>query len=274
MSIEYEIPDYGASFGTNGILNGLSNKFYKRNGWNVFFINILTLIRNALSGEKSKIYESLLNDIQLIKEYVDNYVDNRYAYKIIFYIPEYFKCLPTKVYREPNKSSRELLQVYLPIKRQLIQQFKLSPNNLINIDEKTFIFHNDLLTAPAIALYRKTRVLNIPVKACLISHVVLDYHIRSLFKVCNILLSYTGKVLKTNEDISMKCFKSKYIKLNEYTHYLLGDPFLVKRHLDRNKTKYLTLLATKNKWNLCPDMVIKKDLIRHGFIDKSFKFIF
>lgn len=245
-------------------------------GWDVFFINIETLIRNIKDNKNKErtndIVSAVINDMHILHNYIINFISrtrskhNTAEPIIVFYTSKYenipSKYLKDKLPAGTDERKATCRTVMDKIAKELWKDF--TGGRVLFIDNPgTHWPQKEMLTElskiePGISFRR----------AVMLSHVPLDYHLYTFFKTFHILESYTGKI-KTSKDLNLKVFKDEFIPFNKYTHILFGDGWYMKAQVkgkEKNKAKEI---AEKEHWNMLPVRNIYKSIISHNLCDAN-----
>jgi len=290
MALLEDTIDNQVSYGSNGYLDGFSNRDNLKHRWNVFLINTLTLSRNVLgfiqenrlSGGAigTDAIQKLLNrDIEMITIYIKKYIDSVVNftsapgsnYKVIFYFPDYevLRSLNPATYKEPTKTMANSLWLYNKIYNVAKNQ-NAGYNKLIKKDNLVSYTFLKPEMYSSISLFRAIlNELKFSKRPLLITHIPNDYFLGKFIPNLSYMDSFTGRVLSTKQDISEKLFKSSSIPFSKYILYLFGDKYLIKSHLPRGMKSKLTLIASTEKWNLLSDDQLKSLLIKKELIDNN-----
>lgn len=231
--------------------------------FNTFFINIATMYRNNFEPELSslEIFKKFINDISFITKYIEDFVDRGRKSTIVFYYFDYTKYIPKDRLRE-NQNVLMFKQI-----SNIITEFLPSNKpDMISAPEDDLSIYVWRITDkfPYDAL--KTMLIR-DAKVALISHIAWDFILFNSVKGA-LIESYTGNVFKSNE-INKKVFKEEFIPFNQLTYYLLGDKYLFKPILVRNKRKEFDELAQKHRFHFKTQSEIKRILIDNKVIVKE-----
>jgi hypothetical protein len=233
-------------YSTAAILDTLVNVGFK---YNIFFINLLTLIRNNLRfKEDNTLFKRVLEDCETLYNcfiYTEPYEDNRNTY-VLFYIPynyyvkEGFKENLSDLIKRSLKYSKEFYSVLEDNKivfdkhlgNNIVEYKKVPPNESI-VDFLKSSLVKEQETIGSIADHSKKY------KALMLSHISFDWFLafESGFIEFNFIESYTGKIYDIN-GLSKKLLEpklrkiypnfSEYLPFTKITHVLFGDVNLVK----------------------------------------------
>lgn len=272
--------DFGCSFGSSGLLNGLINTDNIKYQWNTFFINIITLLRNCY--EKDINYETIIDklkiDIENLNLYIDVYTNNKYPVKIYYYFPEYFKTTKTFSYKKNTKQNEIIYGFYYKLYKSTIDYSNKNTSSKLKslFDIMSYqtnhksvkTLFTDPTTQPLISLFKEGRSIK-SIRPCLISNFEIDYHLKHFFYNLSILLSFSSRVLESSKDISLKVFKLNTLRFNKYSHSLFGDSTLIKSNISRKDKKRLKEIALLENWISLTDSILFKRLIKYDFLTKE-----
>jgi hypothetical protein len=267
------------SYGTSGIINGLLSTDNRKFNWNILFINIMTLIRNCYEKniKINDLVKKLKIDIENINFHSELYTSGKYKIHIIYYWPQYKKCVPTELLRKENKQNKEISILYDRIYSVFYKYYGGSSTDYHSLFDSLYLksknkIIDSIITDPniisAISLFKRYKTIN-NIKPALISHIGLDYHLKEFFYNTIILLSFSSRLLQSNLDISEKVFKIKTIRFNKYSHYLFGDSTLIKPNISISSKRRLKEISKDENWASLTNVVLSKKLINNGFLDKS-----
>lgn len=274
--------DFNCSYGTYGIINALTSDINKKFRWNTIIVNIVTIMRNCYMKDIS--YKDLLlkmqTDIETINLYTDSYVNGKYPATVYYYFPEYLYCLVLSLYRKMTKQNEAVYELYAKLYNSFVPYVEGdSSKHLPIFDLMSSITENKEIKSfytippkiPAISLFKECQTKR-NIRPCLISHYEIDYHLKAFFYNLSIILSFSGRVLANNRDITNKLYKSNIIRFNKYSHYLFGDSTLVKSHISRADKKRLKEFSLRENWALLTDHALYKRLKQYNLINERFNF--
>lgn len=286
----FEQQNTTVSLGATAILDAF-NKLagsYKSPTWDIFLINIATIIRNNMTKEISdkQIMDGVFEDIDNIAIGVMDYLKQRPHPPenpgLIVYSPNY-EALPILHSRELNASNkrifdiqRHLEQKYMP-ELEVPSTIKLDQLNCVTIrvgSKKTGYPHRVLYKyikeqvekgflgkVKSILGFNELRV-------GMISHHALDLHMAEYIKQFTLVESYTG-VTKTLSEFGEKVFKKPGIPFNTATHLLFGDSTHI-RPIAMRKTKQLILdLAMRSRWMTKNEPTIVSEVAATGWVPRQ-----
>lgn len=265
-----------ASYGTSPILNTLKELSAKgrfRPQWNLFLINVDTLIRNNYQKSLgiAAIEAGVKRDVEQLVLYINAYVSaDRSSVSskpvVCLYLPHYEDIPAT--YRKPNlpgnydlhiKLRNRLVKV-LPKRSWDSQHIQI---DVVYIDAPGPWPHNtvisDLSKKYPDIYHRDTAI---------ITHAYLDYHIAKAIPEITLLESFTGKT-KVYKEFIKKVILHDEVPFNKYTHLLFGDKLFLKSQLQRGVKATVLRTAKSEKWILLSDINIAESIIRHKFTTKN-----
>ena len=271
---KYKEPLYDCSLGMSKILESISRaslfKDDRRQTFDVFLLNALTIARNCYDKKNSKVdvMRAMKKDVNQFVSYVQGYfqeqkdlIEKPY---VIVYLPEYkFK---DNYLRPPTEERQKVLD----LANYFFKKVCTSPPTVKKIYGGTlYLVKLGSNTFPHKELYHlishtgDTGVERVMQRRyLLVSHIPMDFHLQNyLSNKLYILESYTGKIKNTSE-LGKKVFKEDSVPFNQYTHLLLGDNVLIKPLVYRKEKKQILDIAKKNHWNSKPLAVILGDIKR------------
>lgn len=274
---KYEEPLYDCSMGMSKILESISVsaliKGDKRQTFDVFIINALTIVRNCYDPKKSnaQILKDIRKDTNLFMQYVQNYFDeqkeNIEKPYVIVYLPEY------KLKEEYIRPHTEQRAKVLQLAHEFFRKSCTNPFKEIQISGGTaYLMHVGMTTFPHKEIAHhianigdKNVFKTMQRRYLLISNYPIDFHLQNkLGNKLYILESYTGKI-KTIGELGEKVFKDE-LPFNQYTHLLFGDSVLIKPLVYRKEKKTMLEIAKKNLWTKKPLALILSDIRRVNLV--------
>lgn len=267
------------SYGVAPILNTfalLSGKM-TRPKWNVYLINVETLIRNRIRDEHLSVQQlsrEVLNDMQVLAQYIASYNRNNTTFlqkktNAIFFYFAHYEDIPKKYLREKfPKGTEKRWEV-----RDAIEEILKSQDMQEAIDN-TRIFYDVVGSAKTHSWPHKDLQKDVAGNienamfsdVLMISHVPLDFHLYRYFKNFTILESYTG-ALKQRNQLGKKVFGEDLFPFNKYTHLLLGDKWYLKTSVTIKMRNQMKLKAKAEHWALLPDKSVLAALINLRLMD-------
>lgn len=267
------------SHGVAPILNTFTTLSSKtvRPKWNLYLINVETLIRNRdrdIQLSIKELAESVMNDMQVLAQYISSFnrhntsYNHKQNYAIFFYTPHY-EGIPEKYLRKslPKGTDRRWKirdEIEDILKRQSVQN-AIDNTRIYYVtvgSEKHHTWpHKDLLK-DIMANEENPQYSSV----LMISHVPLDFHLYKYFKEFTLLESYTGAT-KQKKDLGKKVFKDNNIPFNKYTHLLLGDKWYMAALAPSKMKSQMRNEAIKAHWNIIPDKGVLSSIMRLSTID-------
>ena len=266
-------------FGTNAIISAIKNMSKQNNPppYDIFLINIDTLIRNVVTKEKSeeeiksdtkRDLDGLLDAISIYMRSIENLLDMPY---IIVYLPEYETPqvkLHERVYKDDSTKAtiKKIHDDFVKEDNLKVRKQVRSVYNNIDVYEMSVGDRSELpykiLTRfiNGQSKFNPGGIRNVLKNMLMISHYPLDYYFLHNFPKTNLIESFTGKVLK-KEQLGVKVFKDGFVPFNRVTHLLFGDsvqlmPMAKGRRGRNNNRKLLMDMAKKQNWNFrTPDEI-------------------
>lgn len=270
---EVDYTQMGASYGLAPILTQLATWSRRRSRpvWDICLVNIQTFIRNCQRKGASipELVEAVYRDIQLFQQYFGQYHNtglNPIRPKIIYFLPFYHP--PVSYVRELSPSLQEQQAVAKIIAKNWSNETRAQEDSTI-----VTCTVGSTLQLPHLAVLdnlAKVEVRYRHLRTCLVSNIVLDFHLASHLLHFHLLESFTGQ-LKTKEQLGPKVFKHEQMPFFPLTHVLLGDGQYIKRGLEGRKSmQLLKELAFSKKWQYSSETTIRRDLVGKGIIPQSF----
>lgn len=267
------------SYGVAPILNTFTTLSAKtiRPKWNLFLINVETLIRNRdrdIQLSNKELAESVLNDMQVLAQYISSFNRNNTSYNhkrnyaIFFYLPHY-DGIPEQYLRKSFPKGTEHRWEVRDEMEEMLQ--KQTVQNAIDNTRIYYVTvgskknhtwpHKDLLkdimTNEENSQYSSV---------LMISHVPVDFHLYKYFKEFTILESYTG-AMKQKKDLGKKVFHDNNIPFNKYTHLLLGDKWYLNALAPAKMKSQMKKEAISHHWNIIPDRGVLSSVMSFNTID-------
>lgn len=261
-----------ASIGITPILNTFANLSKQKNHplWNLFLINIETLIRDRKTDVVSDtIANEVITDCSVLAQYIARYChivlppQLKVKPVICFYMTHYEK-LPKAFLKEKfPKGTEERWAIRDKIKTLL------EKHPFQDFYDETQIVFGEISTKgkwPSRELFddlcRKFEGLGFR-DALMISHVPIDFHLYKYFKSFLILESYTG-ALKNVKQFGKKVFGDESIPFNKYTHLLFGDKWYLKSYTKASDKRRLKAVAEHDHWTLLPEKGVLASLSKNS----------
>lgn len=258
------------SYGIAPILGAISDisKSNDRKAWNLYIINIETLIRDRRdkTATPEQIARNVITDCTVLSQYIATY--NNMVRKpttkvnpvICFYIAQY-ENIDKKYLRDKfPKGTEERWAIRdrvgeIVATEGFIESFEGTDIIFSVEDGKKAWCHKSLIHSLG------SKYENIPYRTTLlISHVCSDFHLYRVFKDFTLLESYTG-AFKTPTEFGKKVFGDENVPFNKYTHLLLGDKWYIKLQIDNKSRNILKQHAADKNWSVLPDRVILEQII-------------
>lgn len=259
------------SYGVAPILSALSDISMRSNRpmWNLFLINIETLIRDRDKDVKNKkpedVARAVLVDCSVMAQYIATYCRvtlPRYVKTtpiVCFYLPHY-ELIPAVYLREKFKKGTEERWCIRSEIEKILSKEKWNDN--YENTEIIFCSVGSKDNWPHAELFKDLANFtdNIQYRSVLmISHAPSDFHLYRKFKDFRILESFTGN-LKEPKEFGKKVFKDENIPFNKYTHLLLGDEWYLKSQLDTTGKKEFKKISESRRWKIKPEKDILADI--------------
>lgn len=281
-----------AGFGTNAIITAINEMAKKNNPqpYDIFLINIDTLIRNVTTKDKSedeikndtsRDLGNLLDAISLYMRTIENLLDMPY---ILVYFPEYET--PQVKLHERTYKNDSVKAIIKNIHNDFVKEDNLKERKQIrssynNIDVYE-LYTGDRSELPYKVLTRFVNgqskfnpggIRNVLKNMMMISHCPLDYYFLLNFPRTHLLESFTGKLIK-KEQLGVKVFKDGFVPFNRVTHLLFGDsvqlmPMAKGRRGKNNNRKLLMDMARRQNWNFRTPDEIAEYVGASGQVPKS-----
>lgn len=255
------------SIGTSYAIDTLE-RIIPGSSYDLVAINIATLLRNHLNSNKSIRLDQLLallhRELSVLLEDLTAFLQSSRgkAPKILLYLIDYSKSIPTTVSREMTPPRMDL---HRAIQYVLIRQGDLFARHLMIINgievqyapcQRNVLPHKFLLST--------IKNMSAGSQVTMISHCPLDYHIGRHIKAFTLVDSHTGKVRKLT-DLGVKVFKNDHLPFHPTIHPLIGDKDYLVGSLSRGERKQLFEMAEKRHWDVKTHNSIKQDILSLGF---------
>jgi hypothetical protein len=231
-------------------------------------INLATLLRNHLSSNKNISMDKLLRKLHgelavLLEDITDFQKRARVANpKILLYLIDYSKSIPTEV-------SRELTPPRLVLQRAI--QYVLLRQDKLFADHMMLINDIEVRYAPVQRKILPHKVLQSLIQnmssnrqVIMFSHCPLDFHVGRHLKAFSIIESHTGKMRSLSE-LGKKLFKKEQLPFNPLLHAFLGDKDYIKGSLGIKERRQIYEMAIKRNWDVRTYNTVKNDILSLGF---------
>lgn len=234
--------------------------------WNVYLINIFTLVRNAYSkGLSYDILEKIIDkDSDLFMTYIDAYVNyKKESSSIVYFYAPIYKAILPQFKRVPVGNALELNTLY----EKLYQTIPEKVTELTqNPRTRKFVSRAGAIgVLPYIDLLSKLKSIqtnygNGTLATTMISHCPLDFYIYKKIPKIQLLESYTGQILSLSQ-FGSKLTKDVQIPFNRITHRAFGDSVQLLPLFTGKDRKTLIQLATEKNWILKTEQDILADIL-------------
>jgi hypothetical protein len=259
---------YGGSIGSNRIFDYLKNSAPQLTAprWDLYLINVFTLVRNAhVKGMNQKqLEEAVDHDSDMFMTYIGAYTGFRKQTPAVvyFYAPDY-SAVPKELMRVHTGNQEELDRMYhelykkLPDKVTELTEIPSTQKFLSRVGRSIFP-HKDL-NERIRYIYQGRRNHGL-LGTVMISHCVLDFHLYKAISGLQVLESYTGAIL-TSQDFGQKLVKEVKVPFNATTHRLFGDSIQLNPLIKgRDRTKLVELAKDKH-WFVKTEAEISRDVL-------------
>lgn len=256
------------SIGSNRIFN-----YFRENAnsygppkWDLYLINIYTLVRNAYQkGIDQTLLEQLVDkDADTFMLYIGAYTTYRQAVPsvVFFYAPDY-SAVPKSIMRIHSGQQAEMDSMYEvlrkkmpPVPMELTQV--VGTQKFLSRVGGSLLPYKDLASKVA-DIYqgrRKSGALG----TVMISHCPLDFHMYKKISNIQLLESYTGTILSPS-GFGQKLCKEVQVPFNTTTHRLFGDSVQLEPLLKgKDKTKLIEV-AGEFTWYIKTETEILNDAL-------------
>ena len=278
VKVDDELDNMRCSYGLAPILNTLVDSISGRlkPKWNLFLVNIETIIRNCQATDRSEFGEIIVDraiaDCKLLAQYLievlkDCNQDKRVRPIICFYSASYENVGKTYIKEELPAGTVERWNIKALFEQRWPYAWDIKSDDvdiLFSVQDKktTFWISKSLIndvnsfTTKTLCQYRN---------CIMISHMPVDYHVMRRVGEFSLLESYTG-ALKRPSDLSTKLFNNPWVPFNKYTHVLFGDKYLLKPLAVPKVRKELKKNAETEQWKRLPDTAVLGAIARMSFI--------
>lgn len=266
----------GGSIGVNEVLSYFraTASMPNRKEWNIYLINMYTILRNVYDKNKSpaKLLEAIDRDIGLISTYIEAYKDympNTGKYVVLFYVPNY-DAIPDTIRRSVTEQIKAMNAFY---KTQVQRKYEKSITNISGngayliapVGTRSRYPHTELAYFINTECTKYIDRIKYPV---IFSHCPIDLHLGKALTTLDLIESYTADV-KPRIEFGFKLTKEVRMPFLPITHRLFGDSVHIQPLVQRNlKTKMLEL-AQDNNWYLRTSYDIEKDVLANSEIKKE-----
>lgn len=258
----------GTSIGSNRIFHYLRQN---ANGfdppkWDLYLINIYTLVRNAYSkGIEQRVLESIVDaDSDLLMIYIGAYTTFRRQIPsvVFFYAPDY-SAVPKDIMRVHSGNQSEMDAMYDILCKKLpptLTELTTVPETRKFLSKvgRTILPQKELIEQIR-KIYNGNRT-NGMIGSVMISHCPIDFHIYKFIPTIQLLESYTGSVLSVSE-FGNKLTKEVKIPFNTTTHRLFGDSLQINPLLKGKDRTKLIEVASEFKWNIKTESEITREAL-------------
>ena len=256
------------SYGLMPILNAFANLTRSNHlkFWDLYLINIETLIRDRKNNTSdiTTIARNILNDCNVLVKYIGEYArlfqrdHTKNKIIICFYMNKY-EALPDLYIREKfPKGTEERWKIRDKVAKMIDDGPKSEEgiDVVFSVQSNTKVWPHKEMVKDLIHNFQGVPFM----KALMISHIPLDFHLYRTFSDFTILESYTG-AFKTQKQFGKKVFGNENLPFNKYTHLLFGDKWYIKPLVEHKTRKLILDKAIKEHWTLLPDKAILKSLV-------------
>lgn len=262
-------PLYNGSIGSNRIFHMLRTTANLSTSprWDLFLINVYTLLRNAYSKgiTQSAIEKIIDTDVDLLMMFIGAYMSfkRQTPGTVLFYVPDY-KSIPQEFLRKTSGQRVEMDDLYTTFLRKL-------PNKLTELTEDPLLrkflvvtsgqtFPHKDLPGYIRSIFQGTRSYGM-IGTVMISHCPLDLHIAKMISGIELLDSYTGHIYPTME-FGRKLVKDIKVPFNTTTHRVFGDAVHLEPLCKGKQRTDLIELAEQHQWMVMTERDIMRDVTK------------
>ena len=260
-------PIYPGSVGANKLFHILRTTagFLESPRWDLYLINVYTLLRNAYSKgiTQPEIEKIIDTDVDLFMTFVGAYMSfkRQTPANILFYAPDY-RAIPGEVLRPTMGNRVEQDARYLKLIQKIPKKLTcLTEDHLVGkyiIATSGVQFPHKELPDHIRMIYGGSRSSG-SIGTALISHCALDLHLQSSIPSLELFESYTGMILQTTS-FGRKLTKDVGLPFNTATHRVFGDDVHLAPLLKGKQKTELIELATKRHWAVKTEREISYDI--------------
>jgi len=260
-------PLYNGTIGSNRIFHVLRTTAGLNNSpkYNLFLINVYTLVRNAYSKDiKQKDLEKLVDtDVDMYMTFIGAYTNFKRAVPatVLFYAPDY-RTIPKEMLRKSGEQRTEMDTLYAKLLSKL-------PRKLTELTEdpsvRKFLVATSGNTFPHKELPGYIREIfqgqrtSGQIGTVIFTHCPIDLHLATVIPGLELFESYTGMIYPAIE-FGRKLTKDVNVPFNTATHRAFGDnTHLIPLCNGAQKTK-LVELATRKNWAIRTEREIISDI--------------
>lgn len=261
-----------SSFGLSPVLTTFNTLSMDRNRpkWDLYLINLLTLIRNNQQKGKSisTLVQDTIRDAELLITHIENYVEldklSLNQPTMIVYIPFYH--IPQLYAKKISPSLIEQMLVLDKLAKLL------KPRQYTQGSLSIHICHaGSTKFTPKLELidYINRNISNSYrfKRTAILTHIAIDLHFSQDIVELSLIECFTGKIKKSSE-FNEKVFSTKELPFHPYVHLLLGDNTLIKRTLKRKQYIELLGFAKSHSWKFRPTILIEKDILSLKLVEE------
>ena len=262
-----EEPLYRGSIGSNKLFHILRTTagFLESPRWDLFLINVYTLLRNAYSKgiTQPEIEKIIDTDVDLFMTFIGAYMSfkRQTPATVLFYVPDY-RAIPGEFLRPTTGQRVELDARYLKLIQKIPRKLtELTEDHLVRkfiIATSGVRFPHKELPDHIRTIYSGTRSSG-SIGTVLISHCAIDLHLQTSIPGMDLFESYTGVILPSTS-FGKKLTKDVAIPFNTATHRVLGDDVHLTPLLKGRQKTELIELATKRHWSVRTEREIIQDI--------------
>ena len=233
------------SYGTLGIINKLVLLSKQPPRWDVYLINVATIVRNNLSRDRSDtaVIRGTEYDVSELITYIDNYLQTTTGIAIL-----YFGLQRLGIPKEHRRTSTTTRKKIAALTSEISRLHKGPSGKLFDLDYASKTLRVFSINHPGQLPYRfLANILQYTIsynKVALLTHDATDMLMCNALDKVEVLSSHTGYILR-KRDLGFKVFKNEKIPLNQVTLRLFGDKDNI-IPIIRNKPKALSRLAKYN----------------------------
>jgi hypothetical protein len=260
-------PLYRGSIGSNRIFHVLRTTAGLINNprWDLFIINVYTLLRNAYSKDiKQQAIEKIVDaDVDLYMTFIGAYCSflRLMPATVLFYAPNY-RAIPKELLRKTTGQRAEMDVMYdkllhkLPTKLTELTEDVSVRKFLVATSGNTFP-HKEL-PGYIREIYGGIRTSG-QIGTVLFTHCPIDLHLTTTIPKMDLFESFTGAIYPVSE-FGRKLTKEVKVPFNTTTHRAFGDDIhLIALCKGPQKTK-LVELAAKRNWTIHTEREIINDI--------------
>lgn len=234
--------------------------------WDLYLINIYTLVRNAYKKgiSQEKLEKLVDDDVDTFMTFIGAYLNYRRQTQgtVLFYAPDY-RAIPSEYLRPITSQNVETDAMYKELRKKL-------PLKLTELTEdlslRKFLVMTSGMTYPhkeipgyLSMIYKGTRIYG-SIGTVIITHCPIDLHLYSSIQKLELFESFTGNITPSLF-FGKKLTKETIVPFIPTTHRLFGDEVHIAPLLKGKQRTEAIKLAVEHRWAIKTERDIINDVV-------------